>query len=141
MGRHRTSYKYSLDYAKALISEGEDPMIACQLSAHRFDEKSKQIFRRLRKEEREKNNPKILFYEGPIYLVNINNKKDIKKTNIAIKLNTKYDPEQTKKYIENYYSKDNYRGIIKSADWSDLSIFFKDEKEYNLYLDKRKKNT
>ena len=48
MGRHRISYKNSLDYAKKLIDEGKEPLLACQLSAHRFDEKSKQIYRRLK---------------------------------------------------------------------------------------------
>lgn len=137
MGRHRISYKNSLDYAKKLIDEGKEPLLACQLSAHRFDEKSKQIYRRLKKEEREKEKSKILFYDGPIYLININNKKDIRKENIAIKLNTKFDANRTKKYIEKYYTKDNYKAIIKSSDWDNTFMIFKSDKEYVEYLNNK----
>ena len=134
MGRHRTSYKNSLIYAKELIEKGEDIEIACKLAAHRFDEKSKQIYRRLRKEERLKNRVKIAFYEGPIYLVNTKNKKDIKKQTIAIKLNTKLEESKIKLYIENFYTKDEYRGFIKTSDWEDFFEIFLDDNEYNEYI-------
>ena len=140
MGRHRTSYKNSLLYAKELIEQGENIETACKLSAHRFDEKSKQIYRRLRKEERLKNKNNIIFYEGPIYLVNINNKKDIKKQIIAIKLNTKLDNSKTKLYIENFYSKDNYKGFIKNSDWENLFKTFSNDNEYSNYINEKRTN-
>ena len=140
MGRHRTSYKNSLLYAKELIEQGENIETACKLSAHRFDEKSKQIYRRLRKEERLKNKNNIIFYEGPIYLVNINNKKDIKKQIIAIKLNTKLENSKIKLYIENFYSKDNYKGFIKNSDWENLFKIFSNDNEYNNYINEKRTN-
>ena len=139
MGRHRTSYKNSLVYAKQLIENGENIDVACRLSAHRYDENAKQIYRRLRKEERQKNRVKIFFYDGPIYLVNINNKKDIKKQKIAMKLNTKLETEKVKLYIENFYSKNNYKAIIKASDWEMFSVILNSDKDYENYL-KNKKN-
>jgi hypothetical protein len=140
MGRHRTSYKNSLLYAKELIEQGENIETACKLSAHRFDEKSKQIYRRLRKEEKLKNKNNIIFYEGPIYLVNINNKKDIKKQIVAIKLNTKLENSKIKLYIENFYSKDNYKGFIKNSDWENLFKTFSNDNEYNNYINEKRTN-
>jgi hypothetical protein len=140
MGRNRTSYKNSLLYAKELIEQGENIETACKLSAHRFDEKSKQIYRRLRKEEKLKNKNNIIFYEGPIYLVNINNKKDIKKQIVAIKLNTKLENSKIKLYIENFYSKDNYKGFIKNSDWENLFKTFSNDNEYNNYINEKRTN-
>lgn len=137
MGRQRTSYKNSLLYAKELIMGGKDIELACKLSAHRYDEKYKQIYRKLKKEERDKNKVKILFYEGPIYIVNVNDKKDIKKKDIAIKLNSKFEPDKAKLYIEHFYSKDNCRAIIKKTDWEEFLVFFNKDSEYNNYINSR----
>lgn len=113
----RISFYSALGYAKDLISQGMEKEKACRLSAHRFDESLGDILKQI---DRKKT---ILFYEGPVYLINVNDKKDIKKIKIAIKISCRVDMKESKRFIEKHYSKNPYRGLIKCSDWKNARLF------------------
>lgn len=117
MGVKRVSFYNAAEYAKNLIVCGIDEEKACRLASHRFDEDFDGILKQVRRRKT------ILFYEGPVYLVNINDRKDIKKIKVAIKINPHNDMKESKTFIEKHYSSKPYRGLIKSSDWENARLF------------------